>query len=148
VVLYFVVIVTCTVTHAPLVDNPIVLASTWSHTCLFIKVHPYTGFLALAQLPIVFLFAARIRYCHSFWDQEMAMRSSTTFTAGPVVACSFVLLSMVLFGSGITANTSSLSWVNKRKPLALPRSHLCVSLYFPPLRPVRIYLRQIFFYVQ
>jgi hypothetical protein len=61
----------------------------------------------------------------------MVTRSSTTFIAGLVVVCLSVQLSMVPSGSGITSNTISLSWANKRKPLALPRSRFSVSSYFP-----------------
>jgi hypothetical protein len=63
------------------------------------------------------------------------MKSLTTFIAGLVVACFSVHLSMVPSGFGITSSTVSLSWANKRKPPALPRSRFSVSSCFPRFDP-------------
>ena len=61
----------------------------------------------------------------------MVTRSSTTFIAGPVVACFSVHLSTVPSGYVITSSTISLSWARKRKLLALLRSLFSVLSCFP-----------------
>lgn len=100
------------------------------------KAHPYLqGSWRLHSSQSCSFLRRRIRYCPSFWDQEMVTKSLTTSIAGLVVACFSVHLSMVPSGFGITSGTISLSSANKRKPPALPRLRFSVSSCFPHFDP-------------
>jgi len=130
VVLYFIVIITCTVTHAPLIDNP-----------------NRAGFLALAQLPIVFLFATKnsllsfllgpgdgyekLNYIHRWSGRGMFLCA--------VIHGSLWIRNHIQYKLTILGQQKETSGV---AAFAL----MCI-IVLSSLRPVRLYLRQIFFYV-
>lgn len=91
----------------------------------------YAGFLAIAQLPVVFLFATKNSILSLLLGPGNGYEKLNYIHSGPVVVYFSVRLSMVPSGSEITSSTISPSWANKRKHLALPRSDFSVSSYFP-----------------
>ncbi|KAI9434578.1 iron reductase [Lactarius indigo] len=130
VVIYFVVIIVCIVTNAPLIDNP-----------------NRAGFLALAQLPIVFLFATKnsilslllgpghgyekLNYVHRWSGRGMFL--------GAIIHGSLWIRNHLQYNLAILGPQKETSGV---AAFAL----LCI-IVLSSLRPVRIYIRQIFFYV-
>ncbi|KAH8986463.1 iron reductase [Lactarius akahatsu] len=130
VVIYFTVVVVCIVTNAPLIDNP-----------------NRAGFMALAQLPIVFLFATKnsilslllgpghgyekLNYVHRWSGRGMFL--------GAMVHGSLWIRNHVQYNLPVLGPQKETSGV---AAFAL----LCI-IVLSTLRPVRIYLRQIFFYV-
>lgn len=109
--------------------------------------HP-AGFLALAQLPIVFLFATKnsllslllgpghgyekLNYVHRWSGRGMFL--------GAIIHGSLWIRNHIQYGLAILGPQKETSGV---AAFAL----LCI-IVLSSLRPVRIYLRQIFFYVQ
>ncbi|KAI0295169.1 iron reductase [Multifurca ochricompacta] len=130
VVLYFTVVIICIVTHAPLMDNP-----------------NRAGFLALAQLPIVFLFATKnsllslllgpgngyekLNYIHRWSGRGLFL--------GAVIHGSLWIRNHIQYHLPVLGPQKETSGV-----AAL--SLLCI-IVLSSVRPVRIYLRQIFFYL-
>ncbi|KAH9169184.1 iron reductase [Lactarius sanguifluus] len=130
VVIYFTVVIVCIVTNAPLIDNP-----------------NRAGFMALAQLPIVFLFATKnsilslllgpghgyekLNYVHRWSGRGMFL--------GAIIHGSLWIRNHVQYNLPVLGPQKETSGV---AAFAL----LCI-IVLSSLRPVRIYLRQIFFYV-
>ncbi|KAH9041888.1 iron reductase [Lactarius deliciosus] len=130
VVIYFTVVVVCIVTNAPLIDNP-----------------NRAGFMALAQLPIVFLFATKnsilslllgpghgyekLNYVHRWSGRGMFL--------GAIIHGSLWIRNHVQYNLPVLGPQKETSGV---AAFAL----LCI-IVLSSLRPVRVYLRQIFFYV-
>lgn len=130
IVVYFIIVIVCIVTHAPLIDNP-----------------NRAGFMALAQLPVVFLFATK--------------NSVLSLLLGP--GHGYEKLNYVHRWSGrgmfLAAVIHGSLWIRNHRQYHLailgPQketsgvaafSLLCI-IVLSSLKPVRIYLRQIFFYV-
>jgi len=130
VILYFIVIIVCTLTHAPLIDNP-----------------NRAGFLAIAQLPVVFLFATK--------------NSLLSLLLGP--GNGYEKLNYIHRWSGrglfLCALIHGSLWIRNHLQYGLPIlgpqkeasgvaafALLCI-IVLSSLRPVRLYFRQIFFYI-
>jgi ferric-chelate reductase len=148
VVLYFVVIVVCTLTQAPLIDNP--NRAGKCSMCIPLKKNSplYTGFLAIAQLPVVFLFATK--------------NSLLSLLLGP--GNGYERLNYIHRWSGrgvfLCALIHGSLWIRNHLQYNLPilgqqketsgvaAFALLGIIVLSSLRPVRLYFRQIFFYIQ
>ena len=146
---YLTTVVVCIVTQAPLIDNP-------NRAGRLPNLHPprailtpnMAGFMALAQLPVVFLFATKnsvlslllgpghgyekLNYVHRWSGRGMFLAAAIH---GSLWIRNHIQYHLAILGpqketSGVAAF-----------------SLLCIIVLFS-LKPVRIYLRQIFFYVQ
>ncbi|KAH9994986.1 iron reductase [Russula compacta] len=130
VVLYFVLLIVCIVTHAPLIDNP-----------------NRAGFLAVAQFPIVFLFATKnsllslllgpgngyekLNYIHRWSGRGMFL--------GAIIHASLWIRNHVQYKLPILGPQKETSGVAAFSLISI--------IVLSSLRPVRVFLRQIFFYV-
>jgi ferric-chelate reductase len=147
VVLYFVTIIVCTLTRAPLIDNPN-RAGRYRVHMAFILAYLSIGFLVLAQLPIVFLFATKnsllslllgpgngyekLNYIHRWSGRAM-------------------LLCAVIHGSLWIRNHLEyhLPILGQQKETSGVAAFILICIIvLSSLRPVRLYLRQVFFYIQ
>ncbi|KAI0049071.1 iron reductase [Auriscalpium vulgare] len=129
-VVYIVVVLVCIVTKAPLLDNP-----------------NRAGFIALAQLPVVFLFATKnsllslvlgpgngyekLNYVHRWAGRGMFL--------GAVIHGALWIRNHLQYGLPILGQQKETSGV---AAFAL----LCV-IVLSSLRPVRVFFHQIFFYI-
>jgi ferric-chelate reductase len=148
VVLYLIVIVICIVTHAPLTDNPNRAGEFPRRHILSICSHFCKGFLALAQFPIVFLFATK--------------NSLLSFLLGP--GNGYEKFNYIHRWSGrgmfLGAAIHGCLWIRNHiqydLPILGPQKEtsgvaaftLFCIIVLSSLKPVRIYFRQVFFYMQ
>ncbi|KAI0270454.1 iron reductase [Gloeopeniophorella convolvens] len=130
VVLYFAVLIVCIVTNAPLIDNS-----------------NRAGFLAIAQFPIVFLFATKnsllslvlgpgngyekLNYIHRWSGRGMFL--------GALIHGSLWIRNHLQYGLPILGQQKETSGVAAFALLGI--------IVLTSLRPVRQYLRQVFFYI-
>ena len=146
--LYFVAIIVCAVTHAQLVDNPNRAGKFSVHILFVLNLPVYPGFLAIAQIPVVFLFATKnsilslllgpgngyekLNYIHRWSGRGLFL---CALIHGSLWIRNHIQYHLPILGpqketSGVAAFT------------------LLGIIVLSSLRPVRVYFRQIFFYIQ